>query len=57
MPYRFLRTWFQIGIAAAVIDPVNQSEFFDEVAERVEFITMDTDAPDSKRKVFIGVDN
>jgi ribose transport system substrate-binding protein len=45
------------GIAAAVIDPVNQSEFFDEVAERVEFITMDTDAPDSKRKVFIGVDN
>lgn len=45
------------GIAAAVIDPVNQSEFFDEVAERVEFITMDTDAPDSRRKVFIGVDN
>jgi ribose transport system substrate-binding protein len=45
------------GIAAAVIDPINQSEFFDEVAERVEFITMDTDAPDSKRKVYIGVDN
>jgi ribose transport system substrate-binding protein len=45
------------GIAAAVIDPVNQSEFFDEVAERVEFITMDTDAPNSKRKVYIGVDN
>ena len=45
------------GIAAAVIDPVNQSQFFDEVAERVEFITMDTDAPDSARKVFIGVDN
>lgn len=45
------------GIAAAVIDPVNQSEFFDEVAGRVEFITMDTDAPNSKRKVYIGVDN
>ena len=45
------------GIAAAVIDPINQSEFFDEVAERVEFITVDTDAPDSKRKVYIGVDN
>lgn len=45
------------GIAAAVIDPINQSEFFNEVAERVEFITMDTDAPDSKRKVYIGVDN
>jgi ribose transport system substrate-binding protein len=45
------------GIAAAVIDPVNQSEFFDEVADRVEFITMDTDAPNSKRKVYIGVDN
>ncbi|MEP4078628.1 sugar-binding protein [Haloferula sp.] len=45
------------GIAAAVIDPVNQSEFFDEVAGRVDFITMDTDAPDSKRQVYIGVDN
>ena len=45
------------GIAAAVVDPINQSEFFDEVAERVEFITVDTDAPDSKRKVYIGVDN
>jgi ribose transport system substrate-binding protein len=45
------------GIAAAVIDPINQSEFFDEVAERVEFITVDTDAPDSQRKVYIGVDN
>ncbi len=45
------------GIAAAVIDPINQSEFFDEVAERVEFITVDTDAPDSKRKFYIGVDN
>lgn len=45
------------GIAAAVIDPVNQTEFFDEVASRVEFITVDTDAPNSKRKVYIGVDN
>jgi len=45
------------GISAAVIDPVNQSAFFDEVAGRVEFITMDTDAPDSKRKVYIGMDN
>ena len=45
------------GIAAAVIDPVNQSAFFDEVADRVEFITMDTDAPNSKRKVYIGMDN
>lgn len=45
------------GIAAAVIDPVNQSEFFDEVASRVDFITMDTDAPDSQRRVYIGVDN
>jgi len=45
------------GIAAAVIDPINQSEFFDEVAERVEFITVDTDAPESKRKVYIGMDN
>lgn len=45
------------GIAVAAIDPVNQAGLFDEVAENAILITMDTDAPASKRKVYVGMDN
>jgi ribose transport system substrate-binding protein len=45
------------GIAVSPIDPVNQTEFLDEVAERTKLITHDSDAPDSKRLCFVGVDN
>lgn len=45
------------GIAVAAIDPVNQAGLFDEVAENSILITMDTDAPTSKRKVYVGMDN
>jgi ribose transport system substrate-binding protein len=45
------------GIAVAAIDPVNQAGLFDEVAENSILITMDTDAPSSKRRVYIGMDN
>ena len=45
------------GIAVAAIDPENQSDIFDEVAENALLITMDTDAPSSKRQVYIGMDN
>jgi ribose transport system substrate-binding protein len=45
------------GIAVAAIDPVNQAGLFDEVAENAILITMDTDAPTSKRKVYVGMDN
>ena len=45
------------GIAVAAIDPNNQKGFFDEVAESSILITMDTDAPKTKRQVFVGMDN
>ena len=45
------------GVAVAAIDPENQADIFDEVAENTHLITMDTDAPSSKRQVYVGVDN
>jgi ribose transport system substrate-binding protein len=45
------------GIAVSPIDPENQTSFINDVAEETHFITMDADAPDSNRKVFVGVDN
>jgi len=45
------------GIAVAAIDPTNQAGLFDEVAENSILITMDTDAPTSKRQVYVGMDN
>ena len=45
------------GMSVAAIDPENQADIFDEVAENALLITMDTDAPDSKRKVYVGMDN
>ena len=45
------------GIAVAAIDPINQAGFFDEVAKNSMLITMDTDAPKTKRQVFVGMDN
>ena len=45
------------GMAVAAIDPENQADIFNEVAENALLITMDTDAPSSKRKVYDGMDN
>mgnify|MGYP002628163193 CR=1 FL=1 len=45
------------GISMAVGDPENQTGFINEAAARVPLITVDTDAPDSDRQVFIGIDN
>ncbi len=45
------------GIAMAPGDPANQTGFINEAAGRVSLVTVDTDAPDSDRKVFIGIDN
>ena len=45
------------GIAVAAIDPINQAGLFDEVAENSILITMDNDAPTTKRQVFVGMDN
>jgi ribose transport system substrate-binding protein len=45
------------AIAISVIDPVNQKAYLNQIAERVPLITQDNDAPDTKRKCYIGTDN
>ena len=46
------------GIAVSPIDPANQAEFFDEVADKVPLITQDSDLPGgSKRLCFLGTNN
>lgn len=45
------------GIAVAVIDGKNMASFLDEVAGKTHLITHDSDAPASKRRCFVGVNN
>lgn len=45
------------GIAISPIDPDNQGDLLDEIASHTNLITHDSDAPDSERLCFIGVDN
>ncbi|HQU43411.1 MAG TPA: sugar-binding protein, partial [Pirellulales bacterium] len=46
------------GIAISPVDPANQAEFLDEVAENVPLITQDSDLPTgSKRLCFLGTNN
>jgi ribose transport system substrate-binding protein len=45
------------AIAISVIDPENQHDFLNEIADKVPLITQDNDAPKTKRKCYIGTDN
>jgi ribose transport system substrate-binding protein len=45
------------AIAISVVDPINQQDYLNSIAERVPLITQDNDAPQSKRKCYIGTDN
>jgi ribose transport system substrate-binding protein len=45
------------GIAISPIDPANQGDLLEEIAGRTTLITHDSDAPRSKRLVYIGMDN
>lgn len=45
------------GVAVSPIDPVNQTDLLNKVAERAKLITHDSDAPDSNRQFYIGMDN
>ncbi len=45
------------GIAVSPIDPSNQTEFLNQVAQRAKLITHDSDAPNADRLVYIGMDN
>jgi len=45
------------GIAVSPIDPPNQTDALNKIAEKTLLITHDSDAPDSKRVCYIGTDN
>jgi len=45
------------GIAISPIDPENQNSLLQEIADNSILITQDSDAPDSPRECYIGVDN
>ncbi|MBI1310375.1 substrate-binding domain-containing protein [bacterium] len=45
------------GIAISPIDPDNQGDLLDEIAQHTNLITHDSDAPHSARKCYIGMDN
>lgn len=45
------------GIAISPIDPDNQGDLLDEIASHTNLITQDSDAPNSKRLCYIGMDN
>lgn len=45
------------GIAISPIDPDNQSSLLQEIADNSILITQDSDAPDSPRQCYVGMDN
>ncbi len=45
------------GVAISPINPESQKDLLDEIAAQTNLITQDSDAPNSKRKCFIGPDN
>ena len=45
------------GIAVSPIDPENQTELLNKAAKYAKLITQDSDAPDSNRLCYVGVDN
>ncbi len=45
------------GIAISPIDPDNQNDLLQEIADNSILITQDSDAPDSPRQCYIGMDN
>ncbi len=45
------------GIAISAIDPEGQSDLLNSAAEQTNLITHDSDAPNSKRLCYIGMDN
>jgi ribose transport system substrate-binding protein len=45
------------GIALSPIDPTNQTELINTAAKKTKVITHDSDAPQSERLLYIGMDN
>lgn len=45
------------GMAISVISPESQGSILAKVAEKMPFVTHDSDAPDSPRKIYLGTNN
>ncbi|WP_193213397.1 sugar-binding protein [Luteolibacter marinus] len=45
------------GLAVSPIDADNQVEVLDKAADTTKFMTVDSDAPKSKRRLYLGMDN
>ena len=45
------------GIAVSPIDPANQGDILNEIARNTNYITQDSDAPDTDRLLYIGMNN
>lgn len=45
------------GLAISPVDPANETEFLNGVAEKTLLFTQDSDAPESKRALYVGTDN
>ena len=45
------------GIAISPVDPANETDLLNKVAEKAVLFTQDSDAPDSKRMAYVGTDN
>ena len=45
------------GIAVSPLDPKNQTEILNKVAEKVKLICHDSDAPESNRLFYLGTNN
>jgi ribose transport system substrate-binding protein len=45
------------AIAISVIDPQNQTNYLNRIADKIPLITQDNDAPQSKRLCYIGTNN
>lgn len=45
------------GMAVSVLDPKGAIDILNQAVERMPVVTQDSDAPDSKRKVYIGTNN
>jgi ribose transport system substrate-binding protein len=45
------------AISISVINPKDQAKYLDEIADRVKLLAVDNDAPNTKRKCYIGTDN
>lgn len=45
------------GMAISPIDPENQTDLLNQAAQHTRLITQDSDAPDSNRLAYIGMDN